>query len=48
MQRKLLFTVIDVFEAVANIIDFMTGISIEFSDIGQIYRFLEARIAGKR
>ncbi len=44
MQKQLLFTVIDVFEAVTNDIDLMTGISTEFSDIGQAYQFLEARI----
>lgn len=44
MQKQLLFTVIDVLEAVTNDIDLMTGISTEFSDIGQAYQFLEARI----
>lgn len=44
MQKNLLFTVIDVLEAVTNDIDLMTGISTEFSDIGQAYQFLEARI----
>ena len=44
MQKSLLFTVIDVLEAVTNDIDLMTGISTEFSDIGQAYSFLEARI----
>lgn len=44
MQKSLLFTVIDVLEAVTNDIDLMTGISTEFSDIGQAYQFLEARI----
>ena len=44
MQKQLLFTVIDVLEAVTNDIDLMTGISTEFSDIGQAYNFLEARI----
>ena len=44
MQKQLLFTVIDVLEAVTNDIDIMTGISTEFSDIGQAYQFLEARI----
>lgn len=33
MQKQLLFTVIDVLEAVTNDIDLMTGISTEFSDI---------------
>lgn len=44
MQKQLLYTVIDVLEAVTNDIDLMTGISTEFSDIGQAYEFLEARI----
>lgn len=44
MQKNLLLTVIDVLEAVTNDIDLMTGISTEFSDIGQAYQFLEARI----
>ena len=44
MQKQLLFTVIDILEAVTNDIDLMTGISTEFSDIGQAYQFLEARI----
>ena len=44
MQKQLLYTVIDVLEAVTNDIDLMTGISTEFSDIGQAYDFLEARI----
>ena len=44
MQKRLLYTVLDVLEAVTNDIDHMTGISTEFSDIGQAYQFLEARI----
>lgn len=44
MQRNLLYTVLDVLEAVTNDIDLMTGISTEFNDIGQAYQFLEARI----
>ena len=44
MQKQLLYTVLDVLEAVTNDIDLMTGISTEFSDIGQAYQFLEARI----
>lgn len=44
MQKLLLFTVVDIIEAVTNDIDLMTGISTEFSDIGQAYSFLEARI----
>ena len=44
MQKSLLFTVVDILEAVTNDIDLMTGISTEFSNIGQAYQFLEARI----
>ena len=44
MQKSLLFTVVDVLDAVTNDIDLMTGISTEFSNIGQAYEFLEARI----
>lgn len=44
MQKSLLFTVVDILEAVTNDIDLMTGISTEFSNIGQAYKFLEARI----
>lgn len=44
LQKSLLFTVVDVLEAVTNDIDLMTGISTEFSNIGQAYEFLEARI----
>ena len=44
MQKSLLFTVVDVLEAVTNDIDLMTGISTEFSNIGQAYEFLEERI----
>ena len=44
MQKNLLYTVLDVLEAVTNDIDLMTGISTEFSNIGQAYEFLEARI----
>ena len=44
MQKDLLYTVLDVLEAVTNDIDLMTGISTEFANIGQAYQFLEARI----
>ena len=44
MQKDLYFTCIDVLEAVTNDIDLMTGISTEFSNIGQAYAFLETRI----
>lgn len=48
MQRQLLFTVLDVLEAVANDIDVMSTISTEFSNIGQAYQFIEQRIANVR
>lgn len=44
MQKNLLLTVLDVLEAVANDIDVMTSISTEFSNIGQAYQFIEARV----
>ena len=44
MQKNLLYTVLDVLEAVTNDIDLMTGISTEFYNIGQAYEFLEERI----
>ncbi len=44
MQKNLLFTVLDVLEAVANDIDTMSSISTEFSNIGQAYQFIETRI----
>lgn len=44
MQKSLLFTVLDVLEAVANDIDVMSDISTEFTDIGQAYAFIEDRI----
>lgn len=44
MQKQLLFTVIDVLEAVTNDIDVMRNISTEFSDVGAAYKFLDARI----
>lgn len=44
MQNNLLYTVIDVLEAVTNDIDLMTCISTEFNYIGYAYQFLEARI----
>ena len=44
MQKSLLLTVLDVLDAVANDIDLMSGISTEFSNIGQAYQFIEARI----
>lgn len=44
MQKELLFTVIDILEAMQNDIDIMTDISTEFTDIGQAYEFLEQRV----
>ena len=44
MQKQLLFTCIDILEAVANDIDVMSNISTEFSNIGQAYEFIEMRI----
>lgn len=44
MCRGLWLTCIDVLETVCNDIDLMTGISTEFSDMGQAYDFMEARI----
>ena len=44
MQKSLLMTVLDVLDAVANDIDLMTSISTEFSNIGQAYQFIDARI----
>ena len=40
MQKPLLLTVVDILEAFTNDIDLMTGISTEFSNIGQAYEFL--------
>ena len=48
MQRPLLFTVIDVLEAVANDVNRMSTISTEFSNISEAYRFIEARIDAVR
>ena len=45
MQKRLLLTVLDILEAVANDVDIMTGISTEFSNIGQAYQFIEQRIS---
>jgi len=44
MQKQLLFTVIDILEAVQNDIDVMTNISTDFTDISQAYEFLEQRV----
>ena len=44
MCKELWLTCIDVLETVCNDIDLMTGISTEFSDMGQAYDFMEERI----
>ena len=44
MQRRLLFTVLDILNAIANDVDVMTSISTEFSNVGEAYGYLEARI----
>jgi hypothetical protein len=44
MCKALWLTCIDVLETVANDVDIMTGISTEFSDIGQAYASIEQRI----
>lgn len=48
MQKRLLFCVIDILEAVMNDLDIMTNISTEFSDIGQAYQFLEESVQNLR
>lgn len=46
MQKNLLYTVLDVLEAVANDTDLMnTMLTAEFQTIGQAYQWIEARIA---
>jgi hypothetical protein len=46
MQKNLLYTVLDVLEAVANDTDIMnTMLTAEFQTIGQAYQWVEARIA---
>lgn len=44
MQKSLLFTVIDVLEAVANDTDIMQSISTEFTTVGAAYKYIEQRI----
>ena len=44
MQKQLYFTVIDILEAMQNDMDVMTTVSTDFTDIGQAYQFLEARV----
>lgn len=43
MQKALLYTVIDVLDAVMNDVDSMRSVSTEFADIGAAYQFLEQR-----
>ena len=45
MQRDLLQTVVDVFEAVSNDVDIMRSISTSFANIGQAYGFIQDRIS---
>lgn len=44
MQKNLLFTVLDVLEAVANDIDIMRSIETEFSTEGSAYKYINDRI----
>lgn len=44
MQKPLLLTVIDIFEAVANDTDLMQSISTEFTTVGAAYKYIEQRI----
>ena len=44
MCKGLWLTCIDVMETVSNDVDLMTGISTEFSTLGQAYEFIEQRI----
>lgn len=44
MQKSLLFTVVDVLEAVANDTDIMQSISTEFTTVGAAYKYIEQRI----
>lgn len=48
MQKRLLFCVIDILEAVQNDIDLMQNISTEFADVSQAYQFLEQRVQNIR
>lgn len=43
-RQPLLFTVIDVLEAVANDTDIMQSISTEFTTVGAAYKYIEQRI----
>ncbi len=46
MQKNLLYTVLDILEAVANDTDLMsTMLTTEFQTVGQAYQWIEARIA---
>lgn len=45
MQRPLLFTVLDILEAVANDIDILRSISTEFNNVSEAYQFLEIRMS---
>lgn len=44
MQKNLLFTVLDVLEAIANDTDIMATITTEYSTRGEAYKYVESRI----
>lgn len=44
MQKQLLYTVLDVLEAIANDTDMMKSISTEFSNVGAAYKYINDRI----
>lgn len=44
MQKQLLYTVLDILEAVSNDIDIMRSIETEFSNAGSAYKYIADRI----
>lgn len=44
MQKPLLFTVVDILEAVANDVDIMRRVETEFTTTGEAYKYLTNRI----
>ncbi len=44
MQKNLLFTVLDILEAIANDTDIMATLTTEFTERGQAYKYVEAMI----
>ena len=44
MQKQLLYTVLDILEAVSNDIDIMRSIETEFSNEGSAYKYIADRI----